>query len=255
MKLRLNCMECFQQQGQPSFEFQLVEVRDDGLYESKCNKGHTTLTAIQEQKFELLFDFGAMALLDGYPREAVTSFAASLERFYEFYVFVTCLKHGLDENSIKQTWTHVSNQSERQFGAYLFIYLIDHNGEVPPVIDNMRPEIKGVSKGNTKTWKEFRNAVVHKGYIPSYLEAVVYGNIVYAHINELIFDLKERSQDFVQKATFHHLSRAHQSSSARVVSTMSISTIISLTRRNDPQDTFENALEKLKVRMHYEKNG
>lgn len=255
MKLRLNCMECFQQQGQPSYEFQLVEVRDDGLYESTCTKGHTTITAIQEQKFELLFDFGAMALIDGYPREAVTSFAASLERFYEFYVLVTCIKHGIELEGFKKTWHHVASQSERQLGAYLFAYLIDHKGKEPPFIDNMRPEIRGVSKGNTKTWKEFRNAVVHKGYIPSYLEAVVYGNIVYAHINELIFDLKERSQDSVQKATFHHLSRAHQSSGARVVSTMSISTIISLTRRNDQQDTFENALEKLKVRMHYEKNG
>jgi hypothetical protein len=96
MKLRINCMQCFQEQGHPSFEFQPVEIRDDGLYESTCNKGHTTLTVIQEQKFEVLFDFGAMALIDGYPREAVTSIAASLERFYEFYVTVTCLKYDMD---------------------------------------------------------------------------------------------------------------------------------------------------------------
>ena len=88
MKLRINCMQCFQESGIPSDELMPVEMRDDGLYNVTCSKGHTTVNAIQEQKFEVLFDLGAMALLDGYPREAVSSIAASLERFYEFYVQV-----------------------------------------------------------------------------------------------------------------------------------------------------------------------
>lgn len=58
------------------------------------------------------------------------------------------------------------------------------------VIDNKKPTLENVSKNQTKTWKEFRNTVVHKGYIPSVLETLAYGNIVYSHLNELIKDLK-----------------------------------------------------------------
>lgn len=238
-------MQCFQEQGQPSFDFQPVEIRDDGLYSSTCNNGHTTLTVIQEQKFEVLFDFGSMALIDGYPREAVTSIAASLERFYEFYVFTTCLKHNIDAYEFQKAWKHVANQSERQFGAYLFAYLIDHNGGEPPVIDNEKPEMDGISKKKTITWKEFRNAVVHKGYIPSASETMKYGNIVYLHLNMLILDLKERSGEYIQKATFHHLARANQAADGQVVSTMSIPTLVSLTRGEEPPESFEKALESI----------
>lgn len=238
-------MQCFQEQGQPSSEFQPVEIRDDGLYSSTCSNGHTTLTVVQEQKFEVLFDFGAMALIDGYPREAVTSIAASLERFYEFYITVTCLKHKIDIPNFQNTWKHVSNQSERQFGAYLFAYLIDHQGQEPPVIDNVKPDLEGVSKKNTKTWKEFRNAVVHKGYIPSNNETLTYGNIVYHHLNELIQDLKTRSSEFIQKATFHHIARANEAANGAVVSTMSIPTIISLTRGDAAPESFEKSLKSL----------
>lgn len=245
MKLRINCMQCFQEQGKPSSDFQPVEIRDDGLYSSTCNKGHTTLTVIQEQKFEVLFDFGAMALLDGYPREAVTSIAASLERFYEFYVLTTCLKHNIDLAEFQKTWKHVANQSERQFGAYLFAYLIDHNGGEAPVIDNKKPNIDNISKNNIKTWKEFRNAVIHKGYIPSTPETVAYGNIVYLHLNELISDLKKRSSEYIQKATFHHIVRANQATNGKTVSTMSIPTLVSLARGEEPPESFERALESI----------
>lgn len=245
MKLRINCMQCFQDQRHPSLEFQPVETRDDGLYSSTCSNGHTTLTVIQEQKFEVLFDFGAMALIDGYPREAVTSIAAAIERFYEFYVVTTSLKHGMEITDFQKAWKHVENQSERQFGAYLFAYLIDHNGGEPPVIDNEKPNLIGVSKGNTKTWKEFRNAVVHKGYIPSVSETLAYGNIAYLHLNELIADLKERSEEAIQKVTFHHVSRANQAANGNVVSTMSIPTLVSLVRGEDPPESFEKALESV----------
>jgi hypothetical protein len=245
MKLRINCMQCFQEQGHPSFEFQPVEIRDDGLYVSTCNQGHTTLTVIQQQKFEVLFDFGAMALIDGYPREAVTSIAAALERFYEFYVFTICLKHGIGTEPFKSTWKHVSAQSERQFGAYLFSYLIDHKDSEPPIIDNKKPNLEGISKSKTSTWKEFRNDVIHKGYIPSIPETLAYGNIAYLHIIELIKDLKSRSEKHIQEATFHHIARANEAAAGKVVSTMSIPTIISLTRADAPSESFEKALESV----------
>ena len=65
MKLPMSCMTCFTEDGQPRTEMMLLELRDDGLYTSTCDRGHTTVTAIQEEKFEILFDVAAMALLDG----------------------------------------------------------------------------------------------------------------------------------------------------------------------------------------------
>ena len=55
-------------------------------------------------KFELLFDLGALAILDGYYREAVSSFAACVERFYEFYFRIVFEAHELPEPEIKAAW-------------------------------------------------------------------------------------------------------------------------------------------------------
>lgn len=239
-------MQCFQEQGQPSLEFIPVEMRDDGLYSVTCSNGHTTVTAIQEQKFEIVFDLGVMALLDGYPREAATSMASALERFYEFYINVIALKHGICDKALSDTWKHVSAQSERQFGAFLYMYLIDHRTDCCPTIDNDKPELEGISKNQTKTWKEFRNAVVHKGYIPSSSETLAYGNLIYRYIYDLIEDLKINSAEHIQQVTFKHLSRAQNVDVGVRISTMSIPTIISLIRGEVPPDTLEKALESLK---------
>ncbi|RKR31632.1 hypothetical protein [Paraburkholderia sp. BL17N1] len=45
-----------------------------------------TLVDLRQQKYEALFQIGAYATEDGYYREPVSSFTASLERFYEFFV-------------------------------------------------------------------------------------------------------------------------------------------------------------------------
>ena len=49
------------------------------LLQIKCSRSHETTAILQEQKFEILFDIGAHAILDGYYREAVSSFTSSLE--------------------------------------------------------------------------------------------------------------------------------------------------------------------------------
>ena len=246
MKLRISCMQCFQDSGKPSEEMLPVEMRDDGLYKVTCSNGHTTITAIQEQKFEVLFDLGAMALLDGYPREATSSISASLERFYEFYIKVISLKYGVSIDEFANTWKNVSAQSERQFGAFLFSYLLEHKTALAPVINNVKPDVEGKAKKNTLTWTEFRNAVIHKGYIPSVEEVLSYGDVVYNYIYKLIDDLKSNNRDFIQKATFHHLQRAHQTPDGGPVSTMSIPTLLSLARGDQAPKTFREALEDLK---------
>lgn len=106
MKIPIHCMQCLQEQGCPPTEYQFVEIIDDGIQPSTCSRGHVTTTVLQEQKFEILFQFSAIAIIDGYHREAITSMAAALERFYAFYVTVICLKHNVITENFNEVWMH-----------------------------------------------------------------------------------------------------------------------------------------------------
>ena len=253
MKLRVPCMQCFQEQGHPSDELMSVELRDDGLLNVTCSNGHSTLTAIQEQKYEILFDLAAMALLDGYPREAATDMAASLERFYEFVIRVLCTKRGISDSALSASWRSVANQSERQFGAFIFAYLLEA-GEMPTTIDEEKPAYVAGQDWKVRPWKEFRNSVVHKGYMPSTSEAMAYGELVFNHIRELTTWLCANCSDALNKAAFTHVSRAHKEAGGKHISTMSIPTLLTPNRQEFATRSFAQSIEELKMykpRMHH----
>jgi hypothetical protein len=50
-------------------------LTDAGWFRIACPQGHVSNIILQVPKYELLFDLGTMALLDGYTRESVTSMA------------------------------------------------------------------------------------------------------------------------------------------------------------------------------------
>lgn len=160
------CLACEQQKSQPQYWVKAGEIRDDLSFEYVCNHGHVSRVILETQKFEILFDMGAAALLDGYCREAVSSFAAAQERFHEFCIKVFLAKQGIPENEFNATWKLVSNQSERQVGAYYFLYLLHFNA----------------APATSQKAVEFRNRVIHKGYIPSSEDASEYGEFVYDYI-------------------------------------------------------------------------
>ena len=72
---------------------------------------------LESTKYSILFDFGLVAIMDGYYREAVSSIAASLERLYEFFIRVVCTKHDIPFKYVEENWAHVAKQSERQLGV------------------------------------------------------------------------------------------------------------------------------------------
>jgi hypothetical protein len=106
---------------------------------------------LQQQRFELLFDMGACALLDGYHREAVSSFTSSLERFYEFFIRASFLQIGHTLDEVEAVWKPIAKHSERQLGAYVAIYMREC-GAAPALLSS-----KNI---------EFRNNVIHRGKIP-----------------------------------------------------------------------------------------
>ncbi|WP_099157264.1 hypothetical protein [Virgibacillus ndiopensis] len=174
MKLMQNCSIC-SRDGVNNFNYIELEINESGVYELICSRGHTTTVLSHDEKFEILFDIGALALMDGNLIQSVASISASVERFHEFCIRTFLQKRGVDITVVDRMWKQVKNMSERQLGAFYFSYINEFNRN-PPIIDN-----KQIS---------FRNNVIHKGYIPKYREVYDYTKEMFDYIQDLLQQIK-----------------------------------------------------------------
>jgi hypothetical protein len=233
MRLYLSCEKCVVEPGSPARKFP-TEVEDSGLYKLVCPNGHETVSCIQQLKFEILFDLGAYAILDGYYRDAVASFTAAMERFFEFFVEVQCEKQGIDFETFDATWDRVSSRSERELGAFIIMYLLAM--KKPPTL---------LSNNNTK----FRNDVIHKGRIPTKEEAIQYGEKVAEVLISLLDELRSVDPGPVKRTMIRHLGRLYKSATIRDRSTLYTTTFIAIGRRGyrrpKPQPTLREYIESL----------
>ena len=180
MKIYESCGQCRAQnevhytQGPPySEEHYGFELTDSLIYEFTCKYGHNNIAYLQNQKYDILFHLGLLALRHGYSREAARTLR-QVERFHEFSISVLAKEHegrreGVlspvederysfdadvedESNSFdaehQEVWKLMSRQSERQYGAYLMLYFITFYRK--PTTMNRK-------------FTEFRNAVIHKG--------------------------------------------------------------------------------------------
>lgn len=168
MDFPFSCSKCHAPNAQP--------YNDEGLYIYQCACGEKNSHTIRKERFEILFDFGALAFLDGYYREAVANFAAAFERFLEFFVRTIWREQRLAPELAERTWKLMANQSERQLGAFTALYLTCFRE--PP--DFLRPSALRV---------EFRNEVIHKGKIPSREETEQYAGVLYDFIRSQLIRL------------------------------------------------------------------
>ena len=246
MKLQSSCPECLEEFIKAQIvgdngtsppiitNFSSVGFREDGRYEMTCLKGHTSITILQQQKFEILFDIGAHAIIDGYYREAVSSFTSSLERFYEFFIKVVCISKGISEPNTLEAWKEVSNQSERQLGAFIFLHLLEL-GYKPILLKSKKIQ--------------FRNEVIHKGMIPSEAQALDYGQAVIDIIRPLLKILKKDYSEAISKSVLQYLNSIRKPSDDGVpVSTMCLTTILSLSYVEPTHETqsLSEAISQLK---------
>lgn len=155
-----------------------------------CSRGHKSVTVLQQQKFEVLFDIGANAILDGYYREAVSSFTSSLERFYEFCIKALCEKKKVESSVFSKAWKEISNQSERQLGAFIFLWTSEFR-QMPELLSNKD--------------SEFRNGVIHKGKIPTKEEALKYGNTILNIIRPKIEQLQSSCPNEISTVISNHI--------------------------------------------------
>ncbi len=111
--------------------------------------------------FQILFEIGINAIHDGYYREAIASFTASYERFLEFFTRIVVTASGTSAEEYDKAWKHIRNQSERQLGAFTFVFLLTYQ-ESPLLLSDKQVSL--------------RNNVIHKGKIPTRADCVKYGD-------------------------------------------------------------------------------
>lgn len=168
MRIAIFCQTCALEDAGGNTPFSYVSLNEEGIYRSVCPVGHDMVVTLQQMKFEVLAETAVQAIIDGYYRDAVTSFSASLERFYEYYCKCVMMTRDVEEAEIDHVWKLVVSQSERQLGMFIAWFTME-NSRKPQLLPQ-----KSANSGSV----EFRNKVVHKGYIPSEIEAVQFGQAV-----------------------------------------------------------------------------
>ena len=214
MKLSIGCSQCLRETNLPQPSLGYVELQDSGIYKVVCPKNHETYELLENQRFELLFQSGSLALIAGYPREAVSSIVASFERFIEYYIRLILFSKKIDNGEIEKTWKLVANASERQLGGFLFIKVL-LDGET--------------FSFDLQNYSTFRNKVIHKGYIPNTDEVIDFGQKVLNFLGESIKHLRLNYQsaiDEYRKLTIKGIK--DKAPAGAVVSGMGLATIVSI---------------------------
>jgi hypothetical protein len=179
MRLAFPCLDCFahkQATGEPMLGPVYGELNDDGAAVGICDRGHKVTMTLQQPRHEILFDWACLAFADAYNREAVASFAASLERFHETALRVLCSHLKMSGPAFEKTWKVVSNHSERQLGAVLFLYEVHTGKELPRLPQRL---------------VELRNEAVHKGKFVSHEQAEAFGEFCYTCIHAMARELAQ----------------------------------------------------------------
>jgi hypothetical protein len=192
-----------------------LQINDEGIYPFTCTNGHENVLIQQEEKFELLFESAAYAMSDGHFKEAVSSIASSIERLYEFSINVIALKNKIETKNLEIAWKNVSSQSERQLGAFIFLYLLEFK-ECPPL----------PKERQTK----FRNKVIHKGYFPTFEEVLDFGEETLKIMFDILIVLRRECKDAIQEYQITKIKERSEKASqiSGIPSNFSLSTIIGM---------------------------
>ncbi len=230
MKIFTMCMECQKQFGMPSFEPIVADYYEDSTAYIECSNGHKSYVLLQSQKFEILLESAANALLEGYTIEAASTFSAAYERFFEFTIKVFCENYEIKEKSLKSTFTKVAKQSERQIGAFLFLYLVT---------------LKEEYKLNEKI-PPFKNKVIHKGYIPTPKEVIEFAELIYQEIYSITQILKNSFPNELQKIITDNIKEKNETIPINIPRTMSSGTIFFSLSMSEQKSNFKDALSSYK---------
>ena len=180
MRLAMPCLRCVNRMPEESRVDlndapRLVgDIEEAGIARARCEAGHETTYVLNEPAFELIFEFAALGLVDGYYREAILGFAAATERLFGFVVELVAARRKVKP----ETFTEASkplDSTERQLGAFLFSYAIELK--------------KGFDLKPIKKFADLRKNVAQGGYIATADEAVGMGTSTLALIHQVLKEL------------------------------------------------------------------
>ncbi|MDT8403973.1 hypothetical protein [Sulfuriflexus sp.] len=181
MRVKVPCATCANVADPKKYQFRIFdgELDDVGYVHVACDKGHKSIVVYDSRRYEVLLESATSALLAGYANEAISTFSTALERCYEFYIRVVLRSRGIAPGEIDKSWKEVAAQSERQFGAFHFLRLLEHGKPL-----NLNAKIATT-----------RNSVVHRGKIATTEDALEFGGLVYARIKEIEDSLSKNKKD------------------------------------------------------------
>ena len=206
MRINLICPECAQAAGGVGTWF-VDTIRDDGFYDGKCPNSHDLFLGLQTLRHEMLFEIALNAIVDHYYREAVSSFAASMERYFEFAIRVIAKNRGVQVTAFDGAWKRIAKMSERQYGAYVFSYMLEF-GTLPQLLN--------------ESLSKFRNDVIHNGLLPERKKALGFGEAVYGVIEEGIRQLRKTHLDFVNGVLGDHVAEVAEKMGSRYPRTFQV---------------------------------
>lgn len=175
------------QYGKSLKENFFAEFGNDFLLKGICPKGHKYIGSMAKERYDILLESAIYSYLSGFEMEAVLSFAASLERAQELYIWTSMRSQGVDLEEIESFWKPISTRSECQLGSFLSQWLAINKTAFP------------VNKKIT----EFRNKVVHKGHIPLKEETAKFANWVTDRLFDIVESLRSWQETYLREITFY----------------------------------------------------
>ncbi len=194
MRTSIICNECSRLNNGLAVYY-LDTIRDDGVYIGKCPKGHTNAVATQTLRHEMLFEIALNAISDRYYREAISSFAASVERYHEFSIRVIAKHKKLSNEVLERSWQSIAAMSERQNGAYILLYAATFEEVAPSLSEKMT---------------KLRNKVIHKGVLPELEDVITFGEASYSVIQTGIQKLRAVCLEDVNRQLVEHMQQTIQ---------------------------------------------
>ncbi len=150
--------------------------QNNSEYNITCPSGHVFTAKFLHHHFEKLFETSIHSIVNGSYRDAIGAFAACQESFMRLFIEIVISAKGIEESLCLEAWKRIARQSERQLGAYIYLYLIEFN-KMPFLIPESQVAI--------------HNKAIHQGYFPSKEECLTYGRYILASIRDTIASLHE----------------------------------------------------------------
>ncbi len=229
--MQATCFDCIMSGN----ESEWLPLTESNLYVWRCRRGHHQSVSFRNPRFDLLFEVAIHALVDGYPRECISSSAAALERFYEFALRVMLHADGAatsERRIFEEVWPQLRSSSERQLGAFISVWASEF-GSAPRTLDE-------------KVVKT-RNDVIHKGKLASRSEAESFAqdvlDVIFA--NYVLLEQRKAQQiEATKDAALDQEMKGLQSSSITRRGTHDYATVF---RRllHSPDETVTRSIERI----------